>query len=56
MSKSKSSSNTTTNAVVARVQHAVAVKHGGQTPQGSYVGRLQRTVAQSQSPTRSKTK
>lgn len=46
MSKSKSSPKSTTAAAVARVQGAVAVQNGGQVPKGSYVGRMQRTVAQ----------
>lgn len=49
MSNSKPSSKPTTPAVVARVQSAVAIKNGGQVPKGSYVGRMQRTVAK-QSP------
>lgn len=46
MSKTKSSRNSTTPTVVARVQGAVAGKHGGQVPKGSYVGRMQRVAAQ----------
>lgn len=45
MSK-KPSTKSTTPVVVARVQRAVAIKNSGQVPKGSYVGRLQRTVAQ----------
>lgn len=33
------------SADVARVQGAVARQHEGQVPKGSYVGRMQRTVA-----------
>ena len=47
---SKSSSKTTTPSVVARIQRAVAVQNGGQVPKGSYVGRMQRAVAQSNPP------
>jgi len=46
MSKSKPAGKPTTAAATARIQHAVTVKNGGQTPKGSYVGRMQRTVAQ----------
>lgn len=35
----------TTQKAVARVQGAVAKEHGGGVPKGSYVGRLQGTVA-----------
>lgn len=48
MSNSKPSRKSTTPAVVARVQRAVAIKHGGQVPKGSYVGRMQRIAAQQQ--------
>lgn len=48
MSNSKPSSKSTTPTVVARVQSAVAIKHGGQVPKGSYVGRMQRIAAQTQ--------
>ena len=48
MSNAKPSNNSTTPAVVARVQRAVATQHNGQVPSGSYVGRMQRTVAQTQ--------
>lgn len=54
MSKLKSS-GTTTAAVVARIQSAEAIKHGGKTPKGNHVGRMQRVVAQSQ-PTSAKPK
>lgn len=50
MSKSKSSSKSITPAAVARVQGAVAAQNGGQVPKGSYVGRMQRVVAQSVAP------
>lgn len=43
---SKSVSKTTTPAVVARVQRAVAITNDGQIPKGSYVGRMQRIAAQ----------
>lgn len=46
MSKSKPSNHSTTPAVVARVQSAVAINNRRQVPKGSYVGRMQRTVAQ----------
>jgi len=46
MTKSPSKSPTPVRpADVARVQSAVAQQHGGQVPKGSYVGRMQRTVA-----------
>ena len=48
MTKSKSVGKPTTGAAVARVQSAVATQHGGGVPKGSYVGRMQRTVAQAQ--------
>jgi len=51
MSKSKPSVKPVTPTVVARVQRAVAVKNGGKTPPGSYVGRMQRTVAQTHAKT-----
>jgi hypothetical protein len=35
----------TTPAAVARVQGAVARQNGGGVPKGSYVGRMQQTVA-----------
>lgn len=35
----------TTPAAVARVQSAVAKQRGGGVPQGSYVGRMQQTLA-----------
>lgn len=51
MSKPPAKSNRavvpTTMEAVRRAQSAVAKKHNGQVPQGSYVGRLQRTVAKS---------
>ena len=56
MSKSKSSPKPTTPAVVARVQGAVAVQNGGQVPKGSYVGRMQRVVAQTAAPKAGKSK
>ena len=56
MSKSKSSSNSTTPAVVARVQRAVAIQNGGQVPKGSYVGHMQRTAAQPRPATGIKSK
>lgn len=48
MTKSKSGGNPTTGAAVARVQSAVATRHGGAVPKGNYVGRMQRAVAQTQ--------
>ena len=48
MAQSKSVGKPTTGAAVARVQRALATQHGGGVPNGSYVGRLQRTVAQTQ--------
>lgn len=48
MSKSKGKSSTikpTSPADASRVQGAVASKHGGQVPKGSYVGRLQGAAA-----------
>lgn len=45
MSNSKPSSKSTTPAVVARAQRAVAIQNGGRVPKDSYVGRMQRTVA-----------
>jgi hypothetical protein len=56
MSKSKSQNNSTTPTVVSRVQHAIAIQNGGQVPKGSYVGRLQRTVAKAQLVTVEKSK
>lgn len=56
MSKSKSSPKSTTPAVVARVQRAVAVQNGGQVPKGSHVGRMQRVVAQIAAPKSGKSK
>ena len=44
-SKSSASPNPITTADVSRIQGAVARTHGGSTPKGSYVGRLQRQVA-----------
>ena len=44
MSNPKPSVKPITPAVVARVQRAVAAKNGGQTPLGSYVGRMQRAA------------
>lgn len=41
-----------TAADVSRIQGAVAQKNGGATPQGSYVGRLQRHVANQTKPTK----
>lgn len=35
----------TTKSAVARVQGAVAHQNGGGVPKGSYVGRMQQTVA-----------
>ncbi len=49
MSKSNPSSTPTTPSVVARIQSTVAKQNGGQIPKGSYVGRLQQTVAHSTS-------
>lgn len=43
--KSSSSPKPITDADVSRIQGAVARTHGGRTPKGSYVGRLQRKVA-----------
>ena len=43
--RSAAQSSTTTTAVVARVQGAVACQNGGGVPKGSYVGRMQQTVA-----------
>jgi len=40
-----SAKSPTTSSTVARVQPAVARQNGGGTPKGSYVGRMQRTVA-----------
>ncbi len=37
--------SSTTTAAVARVQGAVARQNGGGVPKGSYVGRMQQTVA-----------
>jgi hypothetical protein len=37
----------TTQSTVARVQGAVARQNGGGVPKGSYVGRMQQTVAKS---------
>lgn len=37
--------STTTQPAVARVQGAVARQNGGGVPKGSYVGRMQQTVA-----------
>jgi hypothetical protein len=54
MSTAKPSGKPTTTTVVARVQRAVATKNGGQIPNGSYVGRMQRTAAQPK-PTRNET-
>jgi hypothetical protein len=46
MSKTTSKSVTSIRpADVARVQGTVAKQHHGQVPKGSYVGRMQRTVA-----------
>ncbi len=56
MSKSKSSNNSTTPAVVSRVQRAVAIQNGGQVPKGNYVGRMQRAAAQSKPATGVKSK
>ena len=53
---SKSKSGTTTAAVVARIQRVEAIKHGGQTPKDSHVGRMQRFVAQSQPKSGTKAK
>lgn len=44
-SKTSSSPKPITPADVSRIQGAVARTHGGGTPKGSYVGRLQRQVA-----------
>lgn len=46
MSKARNSGKSTTAAVVARVQSAVARQSAGMVQQGSYVGRMQRTAAQ----------
>ena len=43
--RSAAQSSTTTTAFVARVQGAVAHQNGGGVPKGSYVGRMQQTVA-----------
>lgn len=43
--RSAAQSSTTTTAAVARVQGAVARQNGGGVPKGSYVGRMQQTVA-----------
>ena len=56
MKSSKPSNQSTTPSVVARVQRAVAINNGGQVPKGSYVGRIQRTVAQQPTATGSKNK
>lgn len=56
MSKPKSTNNSTTPDVAARVQRAVAIQNGGKVPKGSYVGRIQRTVAKAQSTTVGKSK
>lgn len=40
-----SAKSPTTPATVARVQGAVADRNGGGVPRGSYVGRMQKTVA-----------
>lgn len=40
-----SAKSPTTPAAVARVQGAVARQNGGGVPKGSYVGRMQNTVA-----------
>lgn len=53
---SKSKGNSTSPAVVVRVQRADAVNNGGQTPKGSYVGRMQRIVAQRRAANNGKTK
>ena len=46
MSKTTSKRVTPTlPADVARMQSAVAKQHGGQVSKGSYVGRMQRTIA-----------
>jgi hypothetical protein len=50
------SSVTTTKAVVARIQSAVAIKNGGQTPKGNHVTRMQRVAAKAQSKSGPKTK
>jgi len=44
-SKTPASPKPITPADVSRIQGAVARTHGGATPKGSYVGRLQRQVA-----------
>ena len=41
-----------TRADVSRIQGAVAHTHGGGTPKGSYVGRLQPQVAAPAKPTK----
>lgn len=56
MSKTKSSKSTTTSAVVARVQKAVAIKHAGKVPKGSFVGRMQRAADKRNQTTRSTSK
>ena len=48
-SKTSASPKPITPADVSRIQGVVARAHGGATPKGSYVGRLQRHVA---SPTK----
>lgn len=49
MSKSKNTapSKPITASDVARIQSAVSKQHGGQLPNGSYVGRMQAVVADS---------
>lgn len=54
MSNSKPAVKPITPTAVARVQRAVATKNGGQTPQGSYVGRMQRAAAQPKATVRGK--
>jgi hypothetical protein len=56
MSSSKPSNQSTTPAVVARVQRAVSINNSGQVPKGSYVSRMQQTIAQQPPATGSKKK
>lgn len=48
--KTSASQKPITSADVSRIQGAVARTHGGATPKGSYVGRMQRQVASQAKP------
>lgn len=50
--KTSASPKPITPADVSRMQRAVARTHGGGTPKGNYVGRLQRQVAVAAKPTK----